>query len=248
MQEGRHYANAPIVDAVIDMRVQFSAEPPSVEALEKFAKNYSDRFQTLTHIQTVRIDVGVGADGEVSETQKPTNVKGVRLEGTERILILKPTGFTYGHRPPYSRWELFKREAQALWNDYCNIFQPESVSRHAVRYINRIVVPEAQVEADKYFSLHPNIPIGIPEAVVGMLMQLRFEFSDAPGVGCIVNLGLTDAAQDEGLAFLLDIDVFGTINVAPRRSDLWERLEFLRGVKNRMFEASITDKARELFK
>jgi uncharacterized protein (TIGR04255 family) len=50
------------------------------------------------------------------------------------------------------------------------------------------------------------------------------------------------------VSVVLDIDVFRAIDVPSSEDEIWSLMEHLRTIKNQLFEASITDKARELFR
>jgi len=50
------------------------------------------------------------------------------------------------------------------------------------------------------------------------------------------------------VTILLDIDVFRTAELPVDDEEIWKVMEQLREEKNQVFEASITPRARELFK
>jgi len=65
---------------------------------------------------------------------------------------------TYSHLPPYSNWNAFRDEVRPLWERYVEFVKPEAVTRIALRYINRIYIPQTVYELSDYFRLYPQIP------------------------------------------------------------------------------------------
>ena len=64
---------------------------------------------------------------------------------------------------------------------------------------------------------------------------------------CLLNEAIIKPAAPEVVSVVLDIDVFRTTDLPDDEEELWKFLEELRQRKNTIFEACITDKARELF-
>lgn len=175
---------------------------------------------------------------------------GLRLstKNNDRVLQIQHASFTYSHLPPYTEWETFRKEFLSYWSTFLQMCMPEAVTRIALRYINRVVIPKPQIEIFDYFNLHPNLPKGVPQDVIGMFLQLQMPQIDiGPTSIAVINMG-TDASAPtrEGIAVMLDLDVSETVDYRPRSEDILSRLEVLRRRKNELFEASITDETRKL--
>ena len=65
---------------------------------------------------------------------------------------------------------------------------------------------------------------------------------------CLVQLATGPSPLIGHVAFTLDIDVSTTKPVPLREADMWALAETLRRTKNTIFEASITETTRSLFK
>ncbi len=63
----------------------------------------------------------------------------------------------------------------------------------------------------------------------------------------IVNAGTVLSPLIDHTSFLLDIDLYKDTNLPIRDDDIWELFLTLHTEKNKLFEAFITDRARELF-
>jgi uncharacterized protein (TIGR04255 family) len=245
-----HYRRAPIVEAIIDLHVRFST-PPHRDAFEAFHKRVADKFLAKTDIRQIALGMHFGPQQQNVLQKGPVNV-GIRLssDSPPRVLQAQQRGFTYSHLAPYTEWETFRDEARPLWNAFVETCRPEAVTRVAVRFVNRIIVKSAKIELVDYFNLYPHLPERIPQDVTGMFLQLRMPQDDiAPGTLAIVNQTLDESnpVDAERLAILLDFDVFRLAEYPPSTDEVWALLEKLRTRKNELFEASITDRARDLF-
>lgn len=246
----RHYTRAPIAEALIDLQVEFASPPPASE-FQASAHKLKDRFPTSAPIHFLEMNVNGPSDGSAPSLQSGVSEVGVRLTSaaSDRILQLQRRGFTYSHMAPYTQWSSFRDETAELWTQFVDRFKPSKVTRVAVRYINRIVIPAAKADPKEYFRLFPNVPDEMPQTITGCFMQLVMPQTDIAGnASAVVNFAIEPSPGPDKLSFLLDFDVFSTCELAPDSGKVWETLAQFRTRKNELFEASITDATRELFK
>lgn len=245
MQERRQYANAPIVDATIDLVCSFSSAP-SLEALRDFSKRHLLRFPNANDMRSVNIALVANSAPEVKQ-QDPIGLRLATDKG-DRVLLLRTNGFAFGHGAPYTSWEEFSAEVKVFWREYVDTFSPSEVTRYAVRYINRIVIPEPRIEVNKYFRLRPEIPEDFNSLVDQMFMQMRFALPRyGDDITVVSNVGLAEPNAPDKVSFILDFDVFSTKRLPVEEHEIFEHLNKLRDVKNELFELSITDATRDLF-
>jgi len=246
----RHYPRAPITEALIDLQVEFTS-PPSAEAFADCAHDLLGRFPTSSPIHFFEMNFNGSPDGAPPSMKSGVSDVGMRLTSatSDRILQVQRRGFTYSHMAPYSRWDTFCYEAKGLWAQFVDRFQPTAVTRAAVRYINRIVIPAPSADIKEYFRLYPCVPDDIPQTITGSYMQIVMPQPDiGESASAVVNFALEPKSEPGTLSFLLDFDVFSTCRIGPESDEVWNTLSRLRTKKNELFEASITDQARELFK
>ena len=247
----RHYPRAPITEALIDLQVAFAA-PPQYSDFAHYAESLKARYPTQAPINFLEVNISDGA----AEQKQPllrsgTSQVGIRLTSAknDRVLQIQRRGFTYSHMPPYSHWASFCEEAKGQWHEFVSTFNPTTVTRAAVRYINRIVIPAASVDIKDYFRLYPSVPDEVAQPIIGGFMQLVMPQSDiSSSAAAVVNFALEPRSEPATLSFLLDFDVFSTCQYSPKDEGVWDTLARFRTRKNELFEASITDAARELFK
>lgn len=240
-----HYSKAPVVEAIIDVRLVYTEEP-TIEALESFADRLKDQFPTRHRIHAVQMSVGMSPDGH-TQSSKRSGI-GVRLSSlkNDRILQVRRSGFTYSHLPQYTNWEVFFGEALSHLETLQKEFNPSGVTRAAVRFINRILIPQGS-DVAKYVNIYPQFPADLGEANSGFFMQVAFaQQTEDPSFRVIVNTGIEQAEDPKLMGLMLDIDAFSE---GPRRElgeELTSLLKKLRETKNKIFEACITDETRRM--
>jgi uncharacterized protein (TIGR04255 family) len=246
------YKRAPITEAVIDLRVLPTDIPPaSLAALQSSLPDEYGRPVEVSY-DTFALRSGGGA----LMTQASSAHVGYRFDRADgkRVLQASVEGFTFSAMAPYDGWESFSTEAEELWASYRQVTRAKTVTRIAVRYINRIDLPipaDEQVEPLKietFLSTYPQISDRLRyNAFSGMVMQVEIPQPDIESV-LRINQALVDPPSPEVVSILLDLDLFrgGEWN-AEDDASIWEFLAILRHRKNDVFEASITDDARRLF-
>jgi len=224
---------------------------PSQDVFEQMAKSLFSEFPVSADLNLNQFQVSVNA----TPAQGPPSfahthrVSGIRLTGNERVLLIQPRGMTFNHLPPYSSWEVFQPEARQLWERYVKFVKPEAVTRVALRYINRIEIPEVTFETNDYFHLYPQIPDMIPQDMSAFFMQIQMPQVDlGPDVTAAINFAPVQPSREHSTSILLDIDVFALRNLSTSSDEVFNLLDVIRARKNKLFEACITDRTRKLFK
>lgn len=244
----RHYNKAPIIEAVIDIQVTL---PPDFECsgLGPMADALSDKFPIRNNLTNFQFIAEVEKEVQSPKLSSTRADIGLRLSNSEnsRILQLRNFGFAYSHLRPYSDWDCFRNEAIDYWNLFVKTCNPISISRCAVRYINRLDIPELTIEIEDYLNIYPTYPKGISQLISGMQMHLEMPQEDLECMA-IINEATVDSESPNEVSVMLDIDVFKMVALDPIKDDVWKILEQLRVRKNELFEAFITDKTREIIK
>ncbi|MCY1204298.1 hypothetical protein D9M68_356940 [compost metagenome] len=246
------YARPPITEAVIDIQVDYPS-PPDIALYERFTKTVQASLPVSAPLHLFEMGIENNAAGsgalQVKSGGAPVTI-GMRAASpaSDRVAQIHQRGFTFSMQAPYAGWDAFSAEAQAVWTTFLELVGPQRVNRVGVRYINRIVIPQQRIEFEDYFRLYPAIPKDVPQDVTGCFMQLVMPQADlGPGANAIVNFAGEPNAVPGAISFLLDIDVYCNAMLEARTDLIWEHLDKLRVRKNQLFEASITDRTRELF-
>ncbi len=242
------YKNPPIVEAILDIRATL---PPDI---------------SLSHLQVfqdiVKVDYPLKKErrfleggvqfksGSVPEFKvSPEKIDGLLFHAADgkSIVQARLDGFTFNKLRPYSDWEKFSAEAKRLWAEYLKIAKPISVSRVALRYINRIELPVPFSDFKEYVRTIPEVASGIPQGLGSFFVRLVIP-NEAIGATAIVTETIEPVQPGTNkLPLMFDIDVFKEASLSPTSPEVWEIMEKLRGYKNQIFDKSLTDKTKELF-
>ena len=167
-----HLNKAPIVEAIIDFRVKL----PSDFKLEVFhplrtqlGEEYPGFEEQQIIEQTIRQEAGHAAEFST----RVSGIHGHRLISKDRknVVQLRRDGFTFSRLPPYTRWDEVFGEAWRLWGMYVEAAKPVEVSRIAVRYINRLLLPLLFSNPEEYLKAPPVTAEGWPAEMSAFLTR-----------------------------------------------------------------------------
>ena len=252
MTTPHHYPNAPITEAIIDVRVTLpEGSPVAVCRLE--GKLPIDEYPIAEEMFQARgvLEV-IGSHGSAAVDQTPVGFKLTAADG-KRIVQSRIDGFGVSQLHPYGRWEDFRDEAKKIWAVYREAMDPVLVSRLAVRYINRIDIPtqgadsSLRIDLEEYFRTVPAVSPDLPHELTGFFMQLRLNQENIGGY-VLINQTIVPPPREQLLSVALDIDLIRESDVPSDEDKIWEFFEALHIRKNAIFEACITDKTRRLFR
>lgn len=234
----------------------FTSLPPEVdlETLCHFgdfvADAFSERKPRYRFSSNIRVNLEdsskSSADGSSSQLgwifRTPDRAKAVQA---------RLDGFSFNRLPIYEGWSHFCSEARTNWNIYRKVATPQFITSVALRYINRIFLPLPFKDFREYCILFPDFPKGIPVELSEFLMRLVGPSTHVSGANSAVTVTFEPPPANRAvLPLILDIHVSQMISALPASDDerVWALFELLREEKNIMFEASITDAARQLFR
>ncbi len=253
MPERRHYPRAPITEAIIDFGVAPKRDF-TVEDLAGIRNFVADSYPTQEDEFFYHGEVSVPTPGKPAEYETEHQHIGYRFTSPDKrqVFYARLDGFAFVLRAPYKNWEAFRDEARRLWDVYRYFTEAQSVTRAAVRYINRIDIPfTAPVALERYLCTFPEVSRDLPyEGLMNnFFMQVQMWQEDLECM-LVVNESPTAPPNQETLSILLDFDFFREQFEEPWRADedaaLWEFMEQLHDRKNEVFEASITRRTRGL--
>lgn len=240
------YPNAPITEAIIDIRVQLP-EGTGVAELERVHEGLEAAYPTKRKRMQAEFHGEMGERGATAAARSKHIGYLFRSRDEKLVFQARLDGFTMSRLAPYESWDPFRDEARRLWNVYRSVLKPIRVTRLAVRYINRLDLPFPVTELKDYLRTVPEVSSDLPQELAGYFMQLRIPQEDINSV-LLINQAIIEPAEPGVASVVLDIDVFRVDDPPTDEKDIWDFFEVLRECKNHVFEACITPKARELFK
>lgn len=244
MGSRRHYANAPITEAVIDLRAELPTDV-TVADLQKVQAGQEVEYPTKLDRNLAVGQMEFGEQVSASATKKHVGYL-FRSRDEKQIFQGRLDGFTMSRLAPYQDWEKFRDEARKQWNVYRSVVSPQRVVRVAVRYINRIDIPLPLGDFREYLRTVPEVSPDLSQKLAGYIMRLEIPLPEIKSM-CILNEAIVKPATRDVVSVVLDIDVFRTEAVPDQDEELWDFIKELRIRKNSVFESCITEKARSLF-
>jgi len=196
-----------------------------------------------------RVEVNIRLEGEGPPITRPKE-DGYLFQSRDgrKIVQARLDGFSFSQLKPYETWETLRDEAKDLWARYVDIGHPDHIERIALRYINRMELPLPITDFKEYVRTAPEIAPDVPQAVQNFFLRLEIPYAD--GSLAIVTETIQpadDPANAKTLPLILDIDVIRVERFAAPFTEIWEKFEALRRMKNDIFFSTITRRAEALF-
>jgi uncharacterized protein (TIGR04255 family) len=246
MPVGR-YARPPIAEAVIECRFGSAV---SQATLARFVRNVAREYPAIEQTYEISAQFRVVPTAQEREVRPEQKFSGYKLTGRDQadLVILGLDQIATIRLAPYCGWDNFIEIAKRNYEILRKVSGYRSLTRVATRYINRLDIPigdASVIRTEEYLLVEPQIPPIIP----------RINFFSTNFVGAvpeiegqvIVKAGTIPSPLIDHASLLLDIDLFKEHNLPLKEQEIWELLATLRRHKNVVFEAFITDRARELF-
>ena len=245
----RPLAHAPIVEAVVDLRVQ-TTEGMTSERLDKALEGLNFGYHKKGPILRGSFGFLINPQETPAAQQTvETTIVGVRLHSADEKYVAQFTtdGFSLSRLAPYESWDALIAEARRVWTVYQQCVAPSRIHRTATRFINNLRLPLKQGERfEKYLVGLPVMPPEYPQTVSSFLQ--RFVIIDEQcGATGILTQALDQFVADNPLPVILDIDVSKETKFTPDSQEVWNFLTELRGLKNRFFFGALTEEAMELY-
>ncbi len=245
MASVEHLKNAPIKEALIDLRIGPTIKDNALNEIESLADSISNSYPTKKTIKENILGFKLIPDKELVHSSSKSEL-GYRCENENRVVQFRIDGFTFSELTPYSNWVTIRDEAKSLWLKYIKAVSPKQVTRIAVRYINLIKLPRTGKDFSEYFDISPTVPVAPNLVVKNFLNRVQFKDIDN-NIDCILTHSLEGG--DSNHAFVtLDIDAFIPKAFEINDETYWNLFETLHDFKNRIFFTCITEKTKELYK
>ncbi len=247
------YARPPITEAVIELRFDPAI---SRDALAKFVSDVQGQYPTAEQSYEVTVELKVPASGGEPIATPKKKLAGYKITGRDEtdLILLATDRLATVRLAPYCGWEQFLEITQNNYSLLRKISGYRKIVRVATRYVNRIDIPVSgsdsigtskPINTTEYLLLEPQIPNIIPN-VSSFMSRFVGSVPEIDGK-VLVNAAIVPSPLIDHVSLLLDIDLFKDQNLPQKDSEIWDLLATLRNQKNVLFEAFVTDKARELF-
>ena len=245
-----HLKNAPIVEAIIDLRARVEADWKESEitpALKRLLLDYPKKL-SMTGLQP-EFTFGLGVVPEGKSIDRGWTGVRCQTEDGLQVAEFSRDGFMFARLRPYEDWGRLAGEALRLWRMFLDLGKPAEIQRFGVRFINRITLPARFVLLEDYLDPAPQ---GARDLDLLFQHFLHQDIFGVPGHAYTIRMIRTiqpePVPNPQASGIILDIDVFTTQSFEPEPQALEHRLTEMQWLKNKMFFGSITSKALEAFR
>jgi uncharacterized protein (TIGR04255 family) len=247
MASQRHLKRSPITEAVIDLRSRVDSAF-DVYRFRTLADqvNYPD----VKPIHKFEFHLKHEEGKEPENRQVNRGLIGWRFTSADgkQVAQFRKDGFTFSRLAPYTDWDQVFSEASRLYRLYLECAQPEEVSRPAVRYINRLPLPENEVaDFGPFLTAPPTFPTDHLVVLTGFLTRIELR-DPASEILATIAQTIQSGGDSPGIVpVILDLDVYELRSFPPESQIILARFDALRRAKNSYFFSSITEKTASLF-
>jgi uncharacterized protein (TIGR04255 family) len=235
------YTRPPITEAVIQIAFSTPTESDLSKADTQFARFYPHHQDAVA--RNLQIDMAAPTATVRNEERGHRRTS----DDQTQIVILWPSSFVFSQLTPYPGWDEFFGRFDRDWSLWKKVMGYHRVSRVGVRYINRIDIPSTGpiTEHEKFLNIYPHLPEQFgPLSAYGVQVQLP-----APDIESRITINSSSVPSPllGHSSFIFDQDIAREQAVPQNDEGLYNLLNEIHMKKNAVFEACITDRARELF-
>ncbi len=242
------YTRPPITEAVIEIRV---SSPIEITELGSVSADLADCYPLEQPVKNVGVAVGMPTTPEGKPTAQIKNEEnGHRRTSVDltEIVVLWPTKLSVSQLAPYPGWDTFFGRFMRDWAIWKKRIGYRKITRIGVRYINRLDIPmsgSTVIEESEYLNVYPHLPKDLG-TMMAYGVQAVLPLADIRSKLTLNSSAVPSPLLDHA-AFIFDQDVAREVELPQRDEDMFRLLHEIRDEKNRVFEACVTDRARELF-
>jgi uncharacterized protein (TIGR04255 family) len=241
------YKRPPITEAVIAISFGVAMDSRDIEKVDSsFARLYPQ------HQDTRSLNVELVMPPRPNLTPD-TNIRkdeiGHRRSSDDQtqIVIVWPTSLVFSQLAQYPGWDEFFARFVRDWAIFKKAVGYQRISRIGVRYINRIDIPITGnlTYYEDFLNIYPRLPKELgPVFAYGI--QAQVPYPEIEGRITLNSASVPSPLLDHA-SFIFDQDIYKDSNVPQNEEGLYSLLNQIHVKKNAIFEACITDRARELF-
>ncbi len=234
-------------------------KPPLIEALceiefadtEGDFTSWGDFYQKVkkNYPQKSELPRGIEVQLTPNESLSKTTEFVKRFISDDNAQLIQATNksLTLNRLSPYLGYANFEKSFVKVLKSYKEIFSPKRITQLSMRYVNQIIIPNAEFSLIDYFSLVPGLPEGVTDFISNVVVQLQI----APQIDnhfLQVTLRSAPSTIEDKSTFFLDIfDAFLFDDREINETDILKTMDNAHTNIEHVFEKIIQEKLREAF-
>lgn len=249
MPDALHLPNAPIREALLDIRVDLPPEFSAIQFKPLHTEVGPKTYPKVVEGSKFEANLQLDAAGKFSSQDSSATALHAILffSADERTVAqFRTDGFTLNKLRPYTKWESIFPEAMRLWQLYLRTAAPASVSKVALRYINEFSLPTPVASLGRYLHSVPENPPGTPGDIRGYLSRVS-TVDEKTNLASTVTYAVNQDGNGSHFRVIFDIDVAFDSVLGTTTNVLTPVFARLRQTKNDIFFQSLTDQTLSLF-
>lgn len=238
------YARTPLIEALMHFKLQ-PREGYDAALFDQLHSRMKYQYPLCEELRQLQLEFTPASGLETTSPVTSNLGKRFTSEDRKQVVQIQLSSFTLHRLAPYTGWEDLKTEFKRVWELYTEVFNPGRLEGLSVRYINRLDLPLPVRDLRDYLRTYPELSSDTPNRISSYNMQVQVPM-EAQNALSIINQSLVPQppAEAEVVSIFLDIEIMS--NPGLEIPEPWSLLESFRPLKNELFEASITNRMREL--
>jgi uncharacterized protein (TIGR04255 family) len=198
--------------------------------------------------QATQITLGISADPETIRQQFGTAPLRQFWSEDERSLVQVGAHLlAVNHLKPYPSWSKFLPLIKEEFRAYRDAASPRLLHRVGLQYINRIEIVGQHINLEDYFEVRPFVGQDFPQAMSAFTVGIQVPFEGFRDILNVQLTSLTGLALSDMAVFILDLNYSLAKPGEVHLDDVFEWVEGAHTHIEKIFEACITARLRELF-
>lgn len=239
----KNYSKAPIKEAILDVHIKEIDGIDLIKIKESLSGKLPKGFKIESNIVNFggKIKIDKGKSEFISSEEI---LKGFIISKDNFKIQFRKDGFTVNFLSPYTRWEEFFKLALEFWRIYQENFTDIYCEKIGLRYINEIKIPLPLGNFKDYIVNMPPIPKCLPQNYSHFFMQIEVPCEN--DFIAQITETIIESQEKYILPFVLDINIQKRVNGKIKEKDFEDEFNYMRRLKNLIFEDFITDNTRKL--
>lgn len=241
---GKRYRYPPIIEALCEFRFEPSvpwdlAIPGLV--YEKVRANFPKRKQAKI------FEVNFEASSASLE-QRLTSTDRIQFwrEDEKALVQVDQNLLAVNQLKPYQSWQDFLPLIRQGFDAYVKVANPKGIQRIGLRYINRIEIPGQDIELEDYLEFRPFVGPDLPQNFDSFFAGIQIPYEQGRE-SLRLQIASTATEAPDRAAVLLDLDYYLAQPNHVTLENAFEWVQIAHDHIERVFEACITDRLREMF-